>query len=179
MTQATPGSNYTVQQGDTLYSIAQQAYGDGNQWPIIASANNISDPNHILPGQVLYIPTLTPTPGFNYTVKQGETLFTIAQQAYGDGNQWQLIANANNIPHPGQVLYIPPQVKSCTVTATSGLNARAQPTSQSALIATFTTGTVLTYYEVVKGENVAGNPNWGHSDKAYYFWMGATNRPNG
>ena len=32
MAQATPGSNYTVQPGDTLFSIAQQAYGDGNKW---------------------------------------------------------------------------------------------------------------------------------------------------
>ena len=30
-----PGTNYTVQQGDTLSGIAQQAYGDGNLWPKI------------------------------------------------------------------------------------------------------------------------------------------------
>src|SRR5256885_10824807 len=39
MAKATPGSNYTVQHGDTLSAIAQQAYGDGNQWPKIYNAN--------------------------------------------------------------------------------------------------------------------------------------------
>src|SRR5438045_9102865 len=119
MAQAIPGSDYTVQQGDTLFSIAQQAYGDGNQWPVIANANNISGPNHITIGQVLYIPVLSPTPGFSYTVQQGDTLFSIAQQAYGNGNQWQVIANANNIPNPGQVLYIPTigSPSTCTVTS--------------------------------------------------------------
>src|SRR5947209_16686076 len=98
MAQATPGSNYTVQPGDTLSGIAQQAYGDGNQWPKIYNANTQvigNDPNLIRPGEVLYIPALSPTPGSNYTVQQGDTLSSIAQQAYGDGNQWPKIYNAN------------------------------------------------------------------------------------
>lgn len=177
MAQATPGSEYTVQQGDTLFSIAQQAYGDGNKWPVIATANNISDPSLIYPGQVLYIPVISPTPGYDYTAQQGDTLNSIAKQAYGDGNLWSVVANANQIPKPGQVLYIP-TIVSCTVTSPQGLNARAQPTSQSALIASFPTGTVLKYYEVVSGENVAGNPRWGRSPQEYYFWMGGTDRPN-
>src|SRR5947209_6591088 len=121
MAQATPGSNYTVQQGDTLSGIAQQAYGDSNQWEAISNANNITDPNLIYAGQVLYIPTLasaSPTPGSNYTVQQGDTLSSIAQRAYGDANQWQTIYNypANkqvigpnpNVLRPGEVLFIPP-----------------------------------------------------------------------
>src|SRR2546421_964213 len=121
MAQATPGSNYTVQQGDTLSGIAQQAYGDGNQYQVIANANHISDPNVIYSGQVLFIPVLSsasPTPGSNYTVQQGDTLSGIAQQAYGDGNQWQKIydypANKQvigpdpNLIRPGEVLFIPP-----------------------------------------------------------------------
>src|SRR2546428_430742 len=118
MAQATPGSNYTVQPGDTLSSIAQQAYGDSNKWQIIYDANKQvigSDPNLIHPGQVLYIPVLSPTPGSNYTVQPGDTLFSIAQRAYGDGNKWQIIYDANkqvigsdpNLIHPGQILYTP------------------------------------------------------------------------
>ncbi len=90
MAQVTPGSNYTVQQGDTLSSIAQQAYGDANQWQVIYNANTQvigSNPNALRPGEVLYIPVLSPTPGSNYTVRQGDTLSSIAQQAYGDANQ--------------------------------------------------------------------------------------------
>ncbi|GAC1350452.1 MAG: hypothetical protein NVSMB27_33110 [Ktedonobacteraceae bacterium] len=186
MAQATPGSDYTVQQGDTLSSIAQQAYGDGNRWQAIANANNISDPNLIYAGQVLYIPVLSPTPGSDYTVQQGDTLSSIAQRAYGDGNRWQAIANANNISDPnliyaGQVLFIPTirTTRTCTVTSASGLHARSAPTSTSTLINSFSLGTVLSYFEVVNGENVAGNPHWGHSDQGYYFWLGGTDHPNG
>jgi LysM domain len=135
MAQALPGSNYTVQPGDSLFSIAQQAYGDGNQWPKIYDANKQvigNDPNLIRPGEVLYIPPVTP-----------------------------------------------PQPKTCKVTASSGLNVRAAPTSQSALIASYPPGTVLNYIEVVIGENVAGNPRWGHSEQGHYFWMGGTDHPNG
>ena len=195
MAQATPGSNYTVQQGDTLSGIAQQAYGDSNQWEAISNANNITDPNLIYAGQVLYIPTLasaSPTPGSNYTVQQGDTLSSIAQRAYGDANQWQTIYNypANkqvigpdpNHIHPGEVLYIPPITqtnKNCTVTSPIGLNARAAATSQSAKVNSFSPGTVLTFFEVAIGENVQGNPRWGHSNQGYYFWLGGTDHPNG
>lgn len=65
----TPGTNYTVQSGDTLWSIAQRAYGNGSDWTRIydyaanglASGGNSSsidpnDPNLLSPGQVLFIP---------------------------------------------------------------------------------------------------------------------------
>lgn len=47
---------YTVQPGDTLWAIAQSYYGDGNQYTLIAQANNISAPYNINAGQVLTIP---------------------------------------------------------------------------------------------------------------------------
>ncbi len=194
MAQATPGSNYTVQQGDTLSGIAQQAYGDGNQYQVIANANHITDPNLIYAGQVLFIPVLSsasPTPGSNYTVQQGDTLSGIAQKAYGDGSQWhriydyphnkQVIGPDPNIIRPGEVLYIPPITvnKNCTVTSPIGLNARAAATSQSAKINSFSPGTVLSFFEVVIGQNVENNPRWGHSNQGYYFWLGGTDHPNG
>ena len=51
-----PGQSYTVQQGDTLWDIAERVYGDGTQYPKIAEASGISNPDHIEPGQVLTIP---------------------------------------------------------------------------------------------------------------------------
>lgn len=130
MAQATPGTSYTVQQGDSLFSIAQQAYGDGNVWNVIYNANTSvigNDPNHIVPGEVLFIPA----------------------------------------------------VNSCTVTTASGLNIRSAPTSQSTIISSYPSGTVLNYIEIVNGENVDGNPNWGHSEQNHYYWMGGTDHPNG
>lgn len=61
----------------------------------------------------------------------------------------------------------------CTVTVDE-LNIRAQPTSQSALVATYPRGTILNFVEVVNGENVDGNPHWGHSEQGHYFWLGGT-----
>ena len=40
-------------------------------------------------------------------------------------------------------------------------------------------GTVLNFVQVVIGENVAGNPRWGHSQQGHYFWLGGTDHPNG
>lgn len=53
-------SSYTVRRGESLPLIASQAevYGDRNLWPLIYRANRdqIGDPRHIWPGQVLRIP---------------------------------------------------------------------------------------------------------------------------
>lgn len=49
--------SYTVASGDTLWAIAKKMYGDGNQYPKIASANKtIKNPSLIYPGQKLVIP---------------------------------------------------------------------------------------------------------------------------
>lgn len=48
-----PGQRYTVQTGDTVYSIARR-FGVSPQ--SIQQANNLADPNVIKPGQVLIIP---------------------------------------------------------------------------------------------------------------------------
>jgi len=126
------------------------------------------------------------TPGTSYTVQQGDTLSSIAQQVYGNSNVWGVIYDANrqvigNDPNrlvPGEVLSIP-TVKSCTVTVASGLNIRSAATSQSQLIANYPSGSVLNYIEVVNGENVNGNPHWGHSQQNHYYWLGGTDHPNG
>jgi phage tail protein X len=139
MTQATSGSKYTVQQGDTLSSIAQKVYGDSSQWHEIYIANTQvigNNPNVLSAGKALYIPK-------------------IAQSS-------QSLA-----------------LHTCTVMATDGLNVRAAPTPNSALIARYPCGTVLNYIEVVVGEFMDGNPLWGHSVQGHYFWMGGTDHPEG
>ena len=54
-------SGYTVQEGETLWSIAEKSYGDGYAWVEIAKANNITDSNSLEKGQKLIIPKITPT----------------------------------------------------------------------------------------------------------------------
>ncbi len=51
---------YTVRSGDTLWSIAQTAYGDGSRYSTIFDANTgqLEQPEQILPGQKLLIPDL-------------------------------------------------------------------------------------------------------------------------
>ncbi len=51
-----PGSTYIVQAGDTLTTIAEQVYGDGQQFGIIAEANGITSSNPLQIGQELQIP---------------------------------------------------------------------------------------------------------------------------
>ncbi|MGQ0538697.1 MAG: LysM peptidoglycan-binding domain-containing protein [Gemmatimonadaceae bacterium] len=52
------GDSYTVAQGDTLWKIAKERYGDGAKWKRIYEANKdvIKNPDLIHPGQVFKIP---------------------------------------------------------------------------------------------------------------------------
>ncbi len=47
---------YTVQSGDTLGRIARKFYGDASRYPLIVSANRITDPDELAVGQQLVIP---------------------------------------------------------------------------------------------------------------------------
>ena len=48
----------TVERGDTLWELAEEAYGDGAEWPRIYEANDgrIEDPHWIYPGQQFVVP---------------------------------------------------------------------------------------------------------------------------
>lgn len=104
------GATYTVQSGDTLSGIGAK-YGVNYQ--AIASANGISDPNVIYPGQVLVIPGASGGStggGGTYTVQSGDTLSGIAA-ANGWGGDYMGLASKNGISdpnkiYPGQVIYL-------------------------------------------------------------------------
>ncbi len=116
-----PGT-YTVQWGDTLYSIAAK---EGVTVAAITAANPGVNPNMIVPGQVLNIPAAgtqpqpppvatvpssvpsacTPT----YIVQRGDWIYAIARR-FGVSVPAILAANPGinaNILYPGQVLNIP------------------------------------------------------------------------
>jgi LysM repeat protein len=107
----TPGTvaqYYTVQRGDTLYSIALRY---GLTWRTLANANNITNPNVIHVGNVLAIPATGTVvqPPTQYVVQSGDTLSRIALR-FGV-SMWE-IARQNNILNlnrilAGQTLVIP------------------------------------------------------------------------
>lgn len=102
---------HKVAEGESLYGIAAEYYGDGNRWPEIAKANagRVNDKGHVLIGVVLEIPTrggsaaaavqepqiARSTPKQNtqskeeasgyglYTIKNGDTLSEISQELMG------------------------------------------------------------------------------------------------
>lgn len=112
---------YTVQRGDTLYSIARRF---GTSVYALARANHIVNPWYIREGQTIivcpgygYKPPIPvpyygyakPHHGRRYVVKPGDTLFSIALRY---GTSPYAIAYANHLAstaliYPGQVLVIP------------------------------------------------------------------------
>lgn len=117
-TQASGGTStaavvYTVKQGDTLLSIANQ-YGTTVQ--AIVALNNIADPDDIQVGQKLTIRkgtgTTQPSSGgcrIRHTVQEGEWVWKIAR-TYGVSPYDILAANkltVSSVIQPGDVLCIP------------------------------------------------------------------------
>jgi LysM repeat protein len=94
--------HYFVIAGDTMTIIAQR-FGT-SATALIAANMHIADPNQLFPGDVLCVPgfrqPLSCPPNFQnrYTVKEGDTMFTIAKQ-FGITEQ-QLIAANPQIPNP-------------------------------------------------------------------------------
>ena len=94
---------YTVVRGDTLSGIAKKY---NTTYQKLAKYNNISNPNLIIVGQKIKIPSTNTV--VTYTVKAGDTLSGIAKRY---NTTYQKIAKDNNIPNPnlirvGQILKI-------------------------------------------------------------------------
>src|SRR3989338_9631415 len=130
---------YTVKKGDSVSSIARDQLGSMDYTDELVRANNIKNPDQIDVGIVLVLPeisgqvardeekpTTAPTQvikptlvpqivsitGNEYTVKKGDTLFLIAQRAYGDGYTYPTLVKANKLRNAnrievGMILKIP------------------------------------------------------------------------
>jgi len=69
-------AKYVVRSGDTFTAIAARF---GVTLATLEAANpQVTDPNHIFPGQVVTIPGSSPAPGPAYVVQTGDTLTAIA-----------------------------------------------------------------------------------------------------
>ena len=96
---------HVVQKGDVLWKIADR-YNVSIQ--DIVDLNKLSNPNILLPGHALLIPTKN-----TYTVRRGDTIWKIAQK-FGVNIQDLLAENRNINPdliYPGNVLTIPQRPK--------------------------------------------------------------------
>lgn len=115
-----------VQPGDSLWAIAAREYGNGARWMDIAVANGIKANAQgkyiIYAGQRLSIPDKPASVVINnpvnnvrtYKVQPGDSLWSIAQEHYGRGDQYLRIFEANrniianpNVIQQGWVLRIP------------------------------------------------------------------------
>jgi LysM repeat protein len=102
---------YTVRQGDTLYSIAEQL---GTNVPSLIQINAlyppVADPNRIFPGQVLLarLPGMAEQSSVFYQVQPGDTLYRIAERF---SVSVDMLAGLNQIQQPdilrvAQLLFI-------------------------------------------------------------------------
>jgi nucleoid-associated protein YgaU len=104
-------STYTVQAGDSLWSIAEAKYGSGYKWTEIYEANKgiIANANVIEIGTKIKLlepdkaNTTNRTDG-TYTVAAGDNLWKIAQEKCGDGFAWTKISSDNQLANP-QVIH--------------------------------------------------------------------------
>jgi len=96
-------TTYTVVKGDTLYKIASKF---GTSVDNIKVINNLTS-NNLSLGQVLKIPT-TPNDKLTYTVKKGDTLYSIARTYNTDVNTIKRLNNlTSNSLSIGQTLILP------------------------------------------------------------------------
>lgn len=82
---------------------------------IVGTESDTSNPESTGAGVKTNAPATTPPAAQTYTVKSGDSLWKIAQQALGDGNRWREIYEMNretvgsnpNLIYPGQVYNLP------------------------------------------------------------------------
>ena len=90
---------HLVQPGDDLWSLAEQYYGEGAKWRMIAAANHTSlliSTDHLEPGMMLAIPEPDTEPtGPTIVVQPGQTLSELSAEYLGDPARWPDLVSAN------------------------------------------------------------------------------------
>jgi len=107
--------DHSVKPGESLWSIAEDHFGDGARYKEIAELNRDilgSRPSFLEPGWVLKLPAPDGSaPARAYTVQPNDTLSDIAQDELGDADRWPEIYRASTgITQPGGVHLADPDV---------------------------------------------------------------------
>lgn len=122
-----PTRTVEVAKGDTLWSIAERCLGSGELWRHVAVLNE----GRLMPDGERFVQAASIQPGWRLlvpappgrsarvspaevTVVPGDTLWGLAKEAYGDGNDWPRLLDANrdkiadpDLIYPDQVLDVP------------------------------------------------------------------------
>ena len=107
--------DHSVRPGESLWSIAEDHFGDGARYNEIAELNrNLlgSRPSFLEPGWVLKLPAPdSGAPAHAYTVQPNDTLSDIAHDELGDADRWPEIYQASTgITQPGGAHLADPDV---------------------------------------------------------------------
>jgi nucleoid-associated protein YgaU len=104
----------TVKPGDSLWKFAASRLGDGRRWRELLTLNpGLPNPDLLEVGSQMVVPASFAPVLAKYTVRQGDSLSTIAQTQLGHGTAWSCIVRANpdlrdeNLLHEGQILRLP------------------------------------------------------------------------
>jgi len=84
---------------------------DGDMMEVFGDTQHVTIPEPMQATAHTPVQTVSDQPT-SYTIRKGDTLWSISRQVYGNGNRWQDIASANNIANPkklrvGQTLLLP------------------------------------------------------------------------
>lgn len=104
--------SYTVKAGDSWWSIAAAQLGDGARYNELAAYNGKKPTDTIYAGQVIKLPVKTVSVAKTYTVKAGDSWWSIAASQLGDGSRYSELARLNgktaaSVIHPGDVIKLP------------------------------------------------------------------------
>jgi nucleoid-associated protein YgaU len=106
---------YVVVPNDTLGSIAERIYGSARQWQKLADVSELSNPNRIFPGDVIYFEKTGKGKDFakeyknmprsKVTVARGDTLAEISKRVFGSEHLWKVLwkYNRKKISNPNRI----------------------------------------------------------------------------
>lgn len=110
-----------IQPGDTLWKIARKFLRGGKDWMLLAAYNpQVRDPMRLAVGMSVLLPqeALRFRPPKEILVKRGDSLWKLAQEQLGNGNEWRCLSEANpsirdaGVIFAGQILKVPATCES-------------------------------------------------------------------